>query len=87
MTSIPNNFSDSGRKLYQSVRVLTAREKQIALLLIQGESNSFIANTLNLANTTVSTHKARIFQKSGVSNIIDLREKFLETDVLDRSIY
>jgi DNA-binding NarL/FixJ family response regulator len=54
---------------------LSARQSQIATLLINGKSTSLIANMLNLANTTVSTHKFQIFRKSGVTNVIDLKKR------------
>jgi len=51
---------------------LSARELEIALHLVRGESVAEICNRLTLHSSTVGTHKARIFQKLGCTNVIDL---------------
>ena len=54
---------DSG----QQVR-LTAREREIAVMLVRGDTNSQIAAALSLSRRTVDTHVGRILQKRGVSS-------------------
>ncbi len=54
---------------------LSNREEEIVDLLMQGKWTKDIAVALGLSPTTVSTHKAKIFQKMGVSNVIDLFKK------------
>jgi two-component system invasion response regulator UvrY len=54
---------------------LTPRESEVLELLLQGKWIKEIATKLNLNQTTVSTHKARIFQKLEVSNVIELFKK------------
>ena len=54
---------------------LTKRELEITELLIDGKWTKEIAETLNLKETTISTHKLRIFQKMKVSNVIELFKK------------
>lgn len=51
---------------------LSAREYQIANLLVNGRSLSQIAKQTNLKETTISTYKKRIFAKVGVKNLSDL---------------
>lgn len=51
---------------------LSSREFEIVQHLAQGESVSRICNKLNLHSSTVSTYKARIFEKLGCQNIVDL---------------
>lgn len=53
---------------------LSPREFEIVSLLLKGESISHIAQSLNLQVSTVGTHKARIFEKLKVANLIELKE-------------
>jgi two-component system invasion response regulator UvrY len=61
---------------------LTPRENEVLELLLQGKWIKQIAKALNLNPTTVSTHKARIFQKLEVKNIIELFKKLNSTSPL-----
>jgi DNA-binding NarL/FixJ family response regulator len=47
---------------------LTNREKEILLLVAQGNTNQVIANTLFLSVKTVDSHVANLIKKLGVSN-------------------
>jgi DNA-binding NarL/FixJ family response regulator len=51
---------------------LSDREYQVFELLVAGTSVSDIAAKLNLSVKTVSTHKARIFEKMGLANQAEL---------------
>jgi len=51
--------------------LLTARERQIATLLIQGLENRQIAATLVLSPNTVKSHVGRILRKLGATNRAD----------------
>ena len=53
---------------------LSAREKEIVRLLINGKSVRDIKCILNIQNSTVATYKFRIFEKMMVTNIVDLQE-------------
>jgi two-component system, NarL family, nitrate/nitrite response regulator NarL len=52
----------------QRFNVLSAREREVVLLVAEGLSNKEVGNKLNLAEGTVKIHLHRIFQKLGVSN-------------------
>jgi two-component system invasion response regulator UvrY len=54
---------------------LSSREMQIMLLLAQGKWTKEIATILNLKLSTISTFKARIFEKLDVNNSVDLFKK------------
>ncbi|PZR27743.1 MAG: DNA-binding response regulator [Citrobacter freundii] len=54
---------------------LSQRELEVMQLLIKGYSSSQIKQSLNLQLSTISTYKARIFDKLKVSNVIELAEK------------
>ncbi|NLR67595.1 response regulator transcription factor [Chitinophaga varians] len=55
--------------------VLSGREVEVMNLLTKGLPLIKIAEILHLQLTTVSTYKARIFEKTGVKNVIALVEK------------
>ena len=51
---------------------LSPREFEIVSLLLNGQTVSDISQTLNIQTSTVGTHKARLFEKLNVSNILEL---------------
>jgi DNA-binding NarL/FixJ family response regulator len=53
---------------------LSKREFEITILLIKGFSMSKISEVMNLHSSTVGTYKAKVFEKIGVDNVIDLKE-------------
>ena len=65
------SFSDKPANVFSK---LSIREFEIASLLLAGQSLSEISKTLNLQASTVGTHKARLFEKLGITNILELKE-------------
>ncbi|CAL1519075.1 response regulator transcription factor [Chitinophaga sp. MM2321] len=57
------------------VNSFSPREKEVMQLICKGLPVNEIAATLLIHATTVSTYKARIFEKMQVTNIIDLVKK------------
>ncbi|HAO45367.1 MAG TPA: response regulator transcription factor [Ferruginibacter sp.] len=53
---------------------LSPREFEIVSLLLEGKTVTDISHTLNIQTSTVGTHKARLFDKLGVTNILELKE-------------
>lgn len=53
---------------------LSNREFAVVHRLLKGESVSVIAAALNLHSSTIGTHKAHIFEKLSIQNIIQLAE-------------
>ncbi|TDE14430.1 response regulator [Dyadobacter psychrotolerans] len=74
---ITNNFFDRriSPKETKDHTELSHRENEILALLLEGKWTKEIATELKLKLTTVSTHKARIFKKMDVSNVIELFKK------------
>ena len=54
--------------------LLSNRELEIAYHLVKGKSVSHIADTLNIHTSTVGTHKARIFDKLKVDNVVVMKD-------------
>ena len=52
--------------------LLSQRENQVFRLLAQGQSVGQIAASLNLSSNTVSTYRARILEKTGTRNDVEL---------------
>lgn len=68
-------LQDSNARQTGTSGPLTARETEIATLLVKGFSPSEIRNLLDIQLPTISTHKSRIFEKLGVRNVIELASK------------
>lgn len=52
--------------------LLTERQREVAELLAQGESNKIIGRKLNIANRTVKAHLSAIFEKLMVTDRVQL---------------
>jgi DNA-binding CsgD family transcriptional regulator/tetratricopeptide (TPR) repeat protein len=63
----------------ETATVLTAREREIALLVAQGRSSKEVAAALVLSVRTVDNHLQRIFAKLGVTSRAQLRTAMEET--------
>ena len=59
----------------------TAREKDVAPLLLQGRTQPWIAEALGISENTVGTHVRHIYQKAGVHD----RQQFLDLAILSIS--
>ncbi len=53
---------------------LSPREFEIVSLLLTGKTVSEISHSLNIQTSTVGTHKARLFEKLGVTNLLELKD-------------
>jgi len=51
---------------------LSAREHEVMLLMVKGLHNRHIAEALGISPRTVEVHKARVMDKLGVRNIVEL---------------
>lgn len=61
--------------------LLTNREFEIVVLLLQGKSISDIGTAINLQRTTVSTHKMKILEKLNVANLLELQALATKYDI------
>ena len=51
---------------------LTAREREIVRLIVDGKSNKEVATTLNISVRTVETHRSNIMEKLGTHSVSEL---------------
>ena len=63
------------RRAAQRAGALTRRERQVALLLANAETNKVIARHLNLSEKTVESHRANIMRKMEARSLADLVRK------------
>jgi DNA-binding NarL/FixJ family response regulator len=67
---------DVSEKVY-----LTRREKQIIKLIVNGYSNSEIAEKLNLSVYTITSHRRNIYSKTAVNNVASLIEYIRKNNI------
>jgi len=68
--AFPNKKTNFAKNPFE---VLTNREFEIVVLILQGKSISEIGVIINLQRSTVSTHKMKILEKLNVTNILELQ--------------
>jgi two-component system, NarL family, invasion response regulator UvrY len=66
-----DSFSDKPENPFDK---LSSREFEIVSLLLSGDTVSEISKSLNLQVSTIGTHKGRLMEKLGVTNILELKE-------------
>ena len=59
-------------RMKRQLAELTAREREVMELVIAGRPNKLIADALAISVRTVEVHRARVFDKMGVSSAVDL---------------
>ena len=64
--------SDSSRAAMARIAELTRREREIAELIGNGESNKQIARQLTITESTVKAHLTEIFRKLGIADRLKL---------------
>ncbi|MGA9853389.1 MAG: UvrY/SirA/GacA family response regulator transcription factor [Gammaproteobacteria bacterium] len=62
---------------------LSQRETQVMLMITGGQSPQAIAAKLHVSPKTVSTYRARLFQKLGVSNAVELTRLALRYGIIE----
>lgn len=63
----------------RTLALLSVREREVALLVAKGLTNPQIARRLYLSLPTVKTHVARILDKLGVDNRVQVARCFTAT--------
>ena len=60
------------------INVLSKREKEVLLLIVEGLNSKQIAERLFLSERTVSNHRANMLQKCKVNNTVELVKLYLD---------
>lgn len=68
-------FVNRQRKALPPLNELTAREKEIVRLIIEGKKSKEIADSLFISVKTVHKHRSNILEKLGLNNLADLRHR------------
>jgi PAS domain S-box-containing protein len=65
-----------------ALKVLSPVEKEVLLLILQGKCNKEAAKILDRSTRTIEDHRARIMQKLGATNLVELAQigMFLKCD-------
>jgi len=71
-TFIERSLEISGRNVRPGESRLTAREKQVLQMLVEGRSNKEIGGPLGIEERTVKAHISKLMRKVGVKNRIQL---------------
>ena len=77
------NFRKGGES--SPFATLSAREMQITMMIVRGQSTQQISDSLFLSPKTVSTYRHRLFEKLDVSNDVELTHLAIRHGILDNS--
>tara|TARA_R110002049_G_scaffold20922_12_gene76964 strand:+ start:598 stop:1203 length:606 start_codon:yes stop_codon:yes gene_type:complete len=58
----------------EKLTLLTAREREVMTLILEGKYNKVIADELDISMRTVEAHRSRIFEKMGVRSAVELAQ-------------
>lgn len=70
-------FRSKAGQAENPIDTLSDRELEVVEYIAAGMGTKEIAGIINLDMTTISTYRRRAFEKLGVQNAIELKEKFL----------
>lgn len=63
------------------IALLSAREREVLHLLVEGGSNKLIARSLHISPRTVEIHRANMMQKLGVNHVAAVVRLYLEAQL------
>lgn len=66
---------------------LSSREKQVFLLLVEGNSNDYISDVLCISPKTVEKHRANISKKIGTKNLVQMVKYALRVGVISAEFW
>lgn len=70
-------------KAVDPLRQLSPRERQIILMVVQGQSSSVIGSTLHLSPKTVATYRSRLMKKLQVADVPSLVRLAVRCKLID----
>lgn len=80
LAEVEQRFADAAARLnaQQAWQQLSPREKQLAELVIQGDSNRNMAEKLNISVKTVEIHRSRVMKKMQADSLANLIYKLTD---------
>lgn len=66
--------------------VLSYREMQVTMLILEGKKNQDISDTLNLSPKTISTYRQRVYEKLDVANDVELTRLAYRFGILNDTV-
>ncbi|THF61834.1 response regulator transcription factor [Pseudothauera nasutitermitis] len=79
-TDAERHRAAAGRETVEARLVtLTAREREVMTLILEGKFNKVIADQLGISMRTVEAHRAKIFDKMGVRSAVELAQMLTGT--------
>jgi FixJ family two-component response regulator len=72
-------------QMIQRFESLTARERDVLILLVAGRSNKVMADELCLSQRTVELHRARVMEKTGSRSLAQLVRMAMEANLAPES--
>jgi DNA-binding NarL/FixJ family response regulator len=76
--SLAESLPDSGLHARGPIESLSARERQVLQLVVEGHTSSEIARMIHLSPKTIDTYRSRLMAKLGVSDLPSLVKFALE---------
>lgn len=64
--------ADSAERIRARLERLTARERDVMTLILDGKLNKIIADDLGISMRTVEVHRSNVFSKMGVRSAVEL---------------
>lgn len=84
LTRVQDALGEDARQRAQALRrsetqarwaQLTAREREVIVLALEGLANKEIASRLGISHRTVEIHRSRVIQKMGAGSLLDLNRR------------
>ena len=78
---ITENTKQNQKQRYENFGqgVLSLREKEVARLILEGHSGNSIAANLNIAITTVKSHRKNMYKKLGIGSQQELFSRYIDS--------
>jgi RNA polymerase sigma factor (sigma-70 family) len=83
MAALESGHSDAAGELQSLMTKLTAREREVFLLLADGLTPKEIAQRLFISPKTVETHKYKIMEKLEVTSVAQLTKIAVKKKLID----
>ena len=75
---------EAHREEEDRLRRLTARERDVLLLVVRGRTNKEAAAALGISHRTVESHRENLMKKLGIRTVAELTRFALDSGVLER---